>query len=1430
MKRLLKMENNRELWKFFILIWIGIFCTTSFNAQNLKIHYSLSSDTQGSSSVNDESGNNLNGTLLNGAVISEYDGTPVIDLGNSNGYVDMGSQTGDVIASLNDFAMMVKLYIPSTTSLNSNGNFVWSFANSNNIAAAANGCLFYSAKNGRYAISPTNYTQESGITGSQLTKGEWKTVIYTQRDGTGKIYIDGIVVASGNITMNPSELGATPYNYLGRSSYSSDVYLVNAKIAEFRLYDGALSLDQVEELSGFDNSYYDTKVLAKYNFESVSDTSGNFTGSLNSGAELKTYGSNSVLDLGNGNGYFDFGTDFGSIVSQLDSFSLSTNMFIPATTDLGGNGNFVLTFANSTNMATTANGNMFFAAGSSRYAISKTNWVDESTVKIDNELPKGVWFNMTYTQRAGLGRIFIDGNLKAQGTITVIPKDLGTTPYNFLGRSCYSGDNYLSSALFDNFVVYQGALKESDIWLICESLNPLKAVQDSLYLSSLVESFTIPNADSVRSELFLNTTLGDGISITWESSDPDVVAANGSVTRPANGSDPVSVTLTATFNFNNVTNVKDIDVTVLPNLTDAESVQSDLAQLSIEGNTNNIRSSIHLPITTPEGCTVVWESDSPEYLNNIGKVVSLSPLGNGKKKVVLTATLIKGEEKANRTFEVWVAEEEDRSAYLFTYFTGNDTNGEQIRFAVSSDGYNYTPLNNGNPIMSSDTISLKQGVRDPHILRGEDGNTFYMVVTDMKSAEGWSSNRGMVLLKSNDLVNWTHSTVHFPTKWPETWGNVLRVWAPQTIYDPVAGKYMVYYSLYTGDATCPYDRIYYNYVNDDFTDLIGEPEILYDRGTATIDGDIVYNEVDELYYMFFKNESLGGISQVTSTSITALEGQQPGYQWSEPSKPLQQTTEAVEGAGVFRLINTDNWVLMYDCYSNGHYQYCSSSDLRNFTYVRNDYSISARHGTSISISEEEVERLIAKWPSSALSNVPLGARNPRIRKDGCEINSTAKTIHIAVNYGTDLTDFDPVLYASPGTTISPAGSQDFTSGDINYSFTQNGSTVNYTVSADVEANPVIPDFHADPEVLYSKKTGRFYIYPTTDGYPGWGGYYFDVFSSPDLVNWTNEGTILDLSTDQVSWATGNAWAPCIEEKKVNGSYKYYFFFSGNAGIKKLGVAVANDPSGPFFDSGAPIISNLPDGVGGGQQIDSDVFTDPVSGKTYIYWGNGYMAVAELSDDMLSLKPNTTEVITPSGGTLSNYAYREGTYVFYRNGVYYFLWSVDDTGAANYHVAYGTSTSPTGPINVASQPIVIIQDAANEIYGTGHNSILQIPGRDEWYIVYHRINKNYISDSPGTHREVCIDRLYFNEDGTIQQVTPTKKGIDPVILDHTVTGFKYEPLKLDYSGLELDSVEIYDLYGKKIGDDIRKLKTGIYLIKETFKNGFVKTTKYLAIKE
>jgi arabinoxylan arabinofuranohydrolase len=686
---------------------------------------------------------------------------------------------------------------------------------------------------------------------------------------------------------------------------------------------------------------------------------------------------------------------------------------------------------------------------------------------------------------------------------------------------------------------------------------------------------------------------------------------------------------------------------------------------------------------------------------------------------------------------------EKYSAYLFTYFTGNSKQEEAIRFALSTDGYNYRALNGDQPIIPSAQISSTGGVRDPHILRGADGKTFYMVVTDMVSANGWSSNRAMVLLKSTDLVNWTSSVVNIQKRFP---GNekLLRVWAPQTIYDPAAKKYMVYFSMKHGDDP---DKIYYAYANKDFTDLESEPKQLYVSPTngAAIDGDIVLK--DGKYHLFFKTEGQGsGIKIAVSDKLTG------GYVLQD--RYVQQTKDPVEGAGVFKLIHEPGYILMYDVYTKGKYQFTKTTDLQNFTVVDQDVSMNfhPRHGTVISITAKESEALVSKWMKA--EDVLLSAQAIELKKTNIALDSAKKTLDLPVKPGTNLRSFNPKFVTFPGVKISRSAA-DFTKGGVNYTVEIMGQQPQtFTVMAREDHNPVLEGFYADPDIIYSEKTGKYYLYPTSDGFNSWSGTYFKAFSSNDLVDWKDEGVILDLPKD-VNWGKRNAWAPAIMEKKVNGQYKYFYYFTA---AQKIGVAVADHPAGPFVDSGKPLVDKLPAGVKGGQQIDPDVFTDPQTGKSYLYWGNGYMAGAELNEDMVGLKPETIKLLTPDK------TFREGTHVFYRNGVYYFMWSEDDTRSENYRVRYGTATSPLGDLTVPASNLVLAKDPATGIYATGHNSVIQVTGKDEWYIVYHRFNYPKgitMGQTAGFNREVCIDKMEFNQDGSIKPVMPTQEGIKPV---------------------------------------------------------------------
>jgi beta-xylosidase len=286
--------------------------------------------------------------------------------------------------------------------------------------------------------------------------------------------------------------------------------------------------------------------------------------------------------------------------------------------------------------------------------------------------------------------------------------------------------------------------------------------------------------------------------------------------------------------------------------------------------------------------------------------------------------------------------------------------------------------------------------------------------------------------------------------------------------------------------------------------------------------------------------------------------------------------------------------------------------------------------------------------------------------------------------------------------------------------------------------PIIRDkFTADPDIRVFGDT--YYVYPTVDK-DNWQTTEFNVWSSKDLVHWTDEGTILNLAGGDVSWAHIRAWAPGAATR--NG--KYYLYFCGE---QKIGVAVADKPTGPFKDAlGKPLVApGDPPGLRG-QQIDPCPFIDEAPpGKepqAYLYWGNSTLYVRKLAPDMISFDGDLQR-ITP---TVPGSRFNEGIFVFKRKGTYYFTWSENDARSPDYRVAYGTSDAPTGPIKVAENRIILSKSGS--VVGTGHHSILNIPGTDRWYIAYHR---HAIPGGNGFIRETCLSPLHFNADGTIAPV-------------------------------------------------------------------------------
>ncbi len=300
---------------------------------------------------------------------------------------------------------------------------------------------------------------------------------------------------------------------------------------------------------------------------------------------------------------------------------------------------------------------------------------------------------------------------------------------------------------------------------------------------------------------------------------------------------------------------------------------------------------------------------------------------------------------------------------------------------------------------------------------------------------------------------------------------------------------------------------------------------------------------------------------------------------------------------------------------------------------------------------------------------------------------------------------------------------------------------------------VMDQFTADPTARVFE--GRIYVYPSHDipagpgrGHPGWFCMEdYHVFSSANLTDWKDHGVI--VSQTGVAWvdpASYSMWAPdCVFARG-----KYYFYFPAVArdgGLRRIGVAIADKPAGPFTPEPRPI-----DGV---QGIDPCVFIDR-DGSAYLFYSRRKIFVAKLKDNMLELDapPRALDNL-PATGLL------EGPFVFERNGTYYLTYP--HVEHRTERLEYATSDHPLGPY----KPAGVILDESPSGCWTVHQSIVEYQG--QWYLFYH---DNDLSPSDDKRRSMRADRLFFAGDGTIRKVVRTLRGVGIVDARSTIQIDRY----------------------------------------------------------
>ncbi len=291
-------------------------------------------------------------------------------------------------------------------------------------------------------------------------------------------------------------------------------------------------------------------------------------------------------------------------------------------------------------------------------------------------------------------------------------------------------------------------------------------------------------------------------------------------------------------------------------------------------------------------------------------------------------------------------------------------------------------------------------------------------------------------------------------------------------------------------------------------------------------------------------------------------------------------------------------------------------------------------------------------------------------------------------------------------------------------------------------NPILKGFWADPYIFFDSKTATYYLYPTQDS-PNWMSENFYVFTSKDLINWSEKQLLLSLT--DITWASTKAWAPCMA--RYNG--RYYFSFTAE---QSIGIAVSDSPLGPFTDMlNQPLIAAWSYDC---QVIDPDIFIDD-DGQPYIVFGQGKGYIVKISlgldechllGEPICFTNNLYREKNLDPDVFEQGIYCEGAHLQKINGRYFMSYSCYDTRDPRYCVKYAWSDNVTGPYHASNDNILIT--ATDDVCGTGHSSIIK---KDEkYYLFYHRMSQS----RSGYERETCFDEINF-DDADHPFVIPTR---------------------------------------------------------------------------
>ncbi|WP_139418028.1 immunoglobulin-like domain-containing protein [Agromyces laixinhei] len=588
----------------------------------------------------------------------------------------------------------------------------------------------------------------------------------------------------------------------------------------------------------------------------------------------------------------------------------------------------------------------------------------------------------------------------------------------YLGRSLYQGDPLLRADVSD-VKFWDVALTADDVSASMPTAAEKTAATEGLIRGDILAAMlgANPSLDAVSSTLTLPASV-NGITLAWSSSDEAVISTTGAVSRSITEDTPVTLTVTTSLG-----STLTFDATVL-----APSVSADLDAIALDERTTE-----NLPLATTgtvNGAAITWTSSDPALVTSTdaayaapsvgsadpfagGGLVTRPAYGEGDREVTLIASATLNGQTAERTFEVTVAEH-GRSApdagYAAAYFKSDGDEKIYQAATTGNDFFTFETVNGGNPVITSTADTT--GLRDPYILRSQNGDKYYMIATDLciSCGTGWGPAQSAGSLKINvwestDLVHWERTNGEnsgISVNQPEAG----MTWAPEAYWDDELQSYVVHFSsrLYADASHTNSDNLHarvFTVLTRDFTTFTYPPTEWQNTGYARIDSTI--EKIGDYYYRFTKNEEGGAADGLEAGKDIFLERSKvltaptTGSDWNaDPETTWQltdtnmtrlETNQVGEGPQIIKLnegdpsntADDDGYVFLVDNFSAGGYRafVTSGDEIASSTQTdrlskRADWNVrpvgglpaSPRHGSFVSVSQS-VLTAMHDWTSVA---------------------------------------------------------------------------------------------------------------------------------------------------------------------------------------------------------------------------------------------------------------------------------------------------------------------------------------------------------------------------------------------------------------------------------------------------------------------------------